>query len=57
MELTMAINFISPKDNDEERTMHSKIDYMEVMLYDNSDEAIQVLFDSPLFREQTFLET
>ena len=53
----MAINFISPKDNDEERTMHSKIDYMEVMLYDNSDEAIQVLFDSPLFREQTFLET
>ena len=57
MELTMAINFISPKDNDEERTKHSKIDYMEVMLYDNSDEAIQVLFDSPLFREQTFLET
>ena len=57
MELTIAINFISPKDNDEERTIHSKIDNTEVMLYDNSDETIQEPFDSPLFRQQTFIET
>ena len=33
-----SINFVSSKDNDEKRAMHSKNDNSEFMIYDNSDE-------------------
>ena len=37
---------MSSLDNDEERVMHSKSDNMEIMISDESDEVIKVLFDS-----------
>ena len=33
-QLTVAINFISSKNNDEERVMHSKSDNIEIMIND-----------------------
>ena len=32
IQLTIAINFISSKDNDKERVMHSKSDNIEIMI-------------------------
>ena len=46
IQLTMAINFISSIDNDEERVMHSKSDNIEIMVNDEADEVIKELFDS-----------
>ena len=37
-------NFMSSKDNDEERVMHSKSDNMEVMINKKADEVIGELF-------------
>ena len=34
IQLTIAIDFISSKDNDEERIMHSKSDDKEIMIND-----------------------
>ena len=34
--LTMALNFISSKDNDEECIMHSKSDNIEIMVNDET---------------------
>ena len=53
---TFAINFVSSKDNDEEQIMHSKSDNIEIMINDEADEVIQVLFQSLLFRYQIGLE-
>ena len=53
----MAINFISSKDNDEERVMHSKSDNIEFLIYDNANEVIEELFESPLNRYQIRMET
>ena len=36
VQLTIAVNFISSKDNDEKQMMHSKSDNIEVMTYDNT---------------------
>ena len=40
IQLPLAINFISSKDNDEERVMHSKSDNIEIMIDEKIDEAI-----------------
>ena len=54
IQFIIAINFISSKDTDEERTMHSEYNNIEVMTYDNRDEVIEELFDS---RYQIGVET
>ena len=46
IQLTIANNFISSIDNDEERVMHSKSDNIEIMINDEADEVIKELFDS-----------
>ena len=46
LQLAIAINFISSKDSDERRVMHSKIYYTEFMIYDNADEVIEEIFQS-----------
>ena len=45
-QLTIANNFISSIDDDEERVMHSKKDNIEIMVNDKADEVIKELFDS-----------
>ena len=46
IQLTIAINFIYSKDNDEERKMHSKSDNIEIIVSDKADEVIEKLFKS-----------
>ena len=41
IQLTIANNFISSIDNDEERVMHSKSDNIEIMISDKPDEVIK----------------
>ena len=57
IQLIIAINFISSKDIDEERLMHSKSDNIEVMAYDKSDEFIEKLFEPLFHRFQIELKT
>ena len=52
IQLTIAINFISFKDTDEEQVMYLKSDNIEVMTYDNIDEVIEKIFESLLSRYQ-----
>ena len=40
IQLTIAINFISSKDTDEECVTHSESDKIEIMIYDKGDEII-----------------
>ena len=51
IQLTIAINSISSKDNDEERVMHSNSDNIEIM---NNDRAV---YQSLLSRYQIGFET
>ena len=44
----MSINFFSFKDSDEVRTMHTKNDYIEIMMGSETDEIIEKLFKSLL---------
>ena len=37
IQLTIAINFISSKDNDEEHVMHSENDNIEIMINDKAE--------------------
>ena len=37
----MGLNFISSKDNDKERLMHSESDNKEMMINDKADEVIK----------------
>ena len=57
IQLTIVINFISYKDNDEEQVMHWKSDKIEFIIYDNADETFEERFESLLNRYQTGLET
>ena len=57
IQLTIAINFISSKDHDEEHVMHSKSNNIEFMIYDNADEVTRELFELLLNRYQIGLET
>ena len=56
IELTMQINFISSKDSDETRTMHTKSDNIEIMMGNETDEIIEKLFKSLLQKCQDGLE-
>ena len=55
IQLTIAINFISSKDTNEERVMHSKSDNIEIMINDKADEVTE-LFQSLLSRYEIRLE-
>ena len=51
-----AINFISSKDSDETRTMHTKSDNVEIMIGSETNEIIEDLFESFLQKYQEGLE-
>ena len=57
IQLTIAINFISSKNNDEEPVMHSKSDNIKIMIKDKTNEVIEKLFDLLLNKYQIGLET
>ena len=57
VQLTIAINFISSKDNDGEQVILSKSDNTEVITYDNVNEFIKEIFESHCSRFQIGLET
>ena len=44
--ITVANNFISSIDNDEERIIHSKRDNIEIVIDDEADEVIEELLKS-----------
>ena len=54
--LTTVINFISSKDSDETRTMHSKSGNVEIMIGSETNEIIEELFKSFSQRYQEGLE-
>ena len=54
--MTIAINFLSSRDTDEEFVMHSKSDAVEITVYDKADEVTEYLFKSTLNRYQLRLE-
>ena len=45
IQLTIAINFISSKDNDEEHVMYLKNDNKKIKINDKADEVIEKLFE------------
>ena len=56
IQLIIAVNFISSKDIDEKRVMHSKSDNIKSTLYDKI-ETVNELLESLLSRHQIGLET
>ena len=56
IQLKMIINFISSKDCNETRTMHTKSDNIEIMIGNETDEIIKKLFESLLQKYQEGLE-
>ena len=56
IQLTMAINFISSKDSDETRPMHTKSNHVAIMIGSETDEIIEDLFESFLQKYQEGLE-
>ena len=52
----MTINFISSKDSDETRTMHTKSNNVEIMIGNETNEIIKDLFESFLQKYQEGLE-
>ena len=52
----MSINFISHKNSNETRTMHTESDNKEIMMSSETDEIIEELFKSLLQRYQEELE-
>ena len=56
IQLTMSVNFISSKDSDETRNMHTKSNNIEIMVGSETDEIIEELFKSLLQRYQEGLE-
>ena len=57
IQLTISINFISTKDVDEKRAMHSKGNNIEFMSYDDTNEVVNELIESFFSRYQKGLET
>ena len=57
IQLTVANNFISSIDYDEECVMHSKSNNIEIMISDEADEVIKELFDSLKNKYQNNLES
>ena len=56
IQLTMAINFISSKDSDETRTMHTKSNNLEIMIGSETNEIMKKFFESFLQEYQEGLE-
>ena len=56
IQLTMSINFISSKDSDETRNLHTKSNNIEIMIGKETDEIIEKLFWSLLQNYQKDLE-
>ena len=56
IQLTMANNFISSKDSEETRTMHTKSNNVEIMMGSETDEIIEEPFKSFLQKYQEGLE-
>ena len=48
----ISINFMSSKDTDEDRLMHSESDITEIMISDKEDKIIEEFFQSLLSRYQ-----
>ena len=46
VQLTIAINFISSKDADEEQVMHLESNNIEFMTYGNANNIVDELFES-----------
>ena len=57
IQLTIANNFISFIDNDEEHVKHAKSDNIEIMMNYKADEITEELFDSLKNRYQNNLES
>ena len=55
--LIIAINFISSKDTEEERVMHSNSDNIKFTSYNDANEVVHELFESLCSRYQDNLET
>ena len=56
IQLTIAFDFVSSKDIDDECVMHSKSGNIEIMIYDKGDKVIYELFESLHRRYQIGLE-
>ena len=56
IQLTITINFISSKESDETRTMHTKSNNVEIMMGSETDKVIAELFESLLQLYQKNLE-
>ena len=57
IQLTITIDFISSKDDDEQHVMHSKSDNIEIRISDDADEVIKKRFDSLKNRYQNNFES
>ena len=57
IQLTIAINFISSKDAEEERVMHSSSSNIKFTPYSDANDVIDKLFQSLLSKYQENLET
>ena len=57
IELTIAIDFMSSKDCNKTRTMHTKINDIEIMIGNETDKVNKQLFDSLLQRYPEGLES
>ena len=57
IQLTIANHFISSKDVDEERVMHSKSDNTKFMTRDDTNDLVDELFKLLLLRYQFGLKT
>ena len=56
IQLTIANDFVSSTDSDEDHLMHSKSDNIEVIINDEADQVIKELFHSLGNRYQNNLE-
>ena len=57
IQLTIEINFISSKDTEEERVMHSTSDNIKFTPYNDAEKVVQELFESLRSKYQDNLET
>ena len=57
IQLTIATNFISSKDTEEERVMYAINDNIKFTSYNDANDVVNKLFESLLSRYQDNLET
>ena len=56
IQLTMAVNFISSKDSDDVRTMHTKINKVKILIGSETNETIEEVYKSLSQRYQEGIE-